>query len=211
MEKNEEFIKKLVSLYPQFVTYKKAGEIVFDDFNSYKKISIVLKGRIRESILSLNGDEFTFLVYRQNQIFGNFSCIVKQTRTSYIKALVNSTLLEIPFVFFNQLIKNNDEMKDIFITQICDSFSRLAYKFESLNTLSANKRFINFLINYYERNQTSLINLSIEAIGNSISCSRETIYKILRILIKKNLVVKNYNKIIINDINQLKDYYKHNM
>ncbi len=207
MTTTEELIKKTVdNLVKEFSSFLKTftkNQYIFYDFNDFHYVGIVIKGRVIEKLISKHGEEKTYLNYRQYQMFGNYKEIVKISRSSFAISHSTTQILLFPEKIFIKLLESREEIKILLYHQLLIDVNKLGHKFEVLNFESANKRFVSYLIRMSDIYNSTIINATVEEIGQNISTTRQTIHKMIKTLTEINLIEKKYSRIRILDKEKL--------
>ena len=113
------------------------------------------------------------------------------------------------------IIINNKTLKDIIKDNIhvrCFVYELMNNKMSMILTLMQNmlfndltKRLSDFIMEIYERDNNTEIKITQEKIAKNIGSSREGVSRMLKKFEKENLIVLSRKKIILKNINKLKN------
>lgn len=205
----EILIQTLTTKYHGYIKNYRSRDLIFNEFSGSHFFYIVLKGRVKEVLISKKGGEIILLVYSQNQCFGDFSFMDnKFARDTQAEALSYCKVLQLPLDIVAQLYETNKDFKTYVCENLLGYVQTLTNKFQNISFLSSKERFIQFLLIYTENHNSDSVPLTLNDIAISISCSRQIIYKTLHVLIDKGIVYKQYKKVVIRDRAALVRYLK---
>jgi len=90
----------------------KAGEILLQQGEHYKKISYIKKGLIRAYLIKNNGDEITTLIRWEDQFIASHDCILFDEPSRFMyQAIENTTLFEVDYDIAQNFIAKNPKLE----------------------------------------------------------------------------------------------------
>ena len=187
------------------VNYKKGQYITHSDEN-FTEVFFVLSGQVKVECLTEYGKIFLVDELSENEFVGKFSYMYEQDLLCDIKAISDVCLLKINKDTFDKLQQNAGFIK-IFLFK---TSKRMYYMYKKLmmkNLFSLEEILAFHLLNYSENDIFEF--KSISMLCDIFSISRKGLYNVINILVKKNLIRKNKNSIIIINKEQLSDLSIH--
>lgn len=186
--------------------YKK-DSMIFNNSNECLGMVKVISGKIRVYIMSDEGREINLFEIKSNEC-----CVIS---ASYIINKNNFKTNIIAEEDTDIIIINNKILKDIIKDNIhvrCLVYELMNNKMSMILTLMQNmlfndltKRLSDFLIKIYERDNDTEIKITQEDIAKNIGSSREGVSRMLKKFEKEDLIVLSRKKIILKNINKLKN------
>lgn len=90
----------------------KAGEILLQQGDHYKKISYIKKGLIRAYLIKSNGDEITTLIRWEDQFITSHDSILFDEPSRFMyQAIENTTLLEVDYDIAQNFLAKNPKLE----------------------------------------------------------------------------------------------------
>lgn len=193
------------------VKYKK-GDIIFSDGDLCHAIYVVEEGEVKLYKLGDDGKEHILHFAEPGDTFGGAPIFLEDGRyPAYAEAKTNLELLLIPKVMLLKLIRENHDIT----LKVLHSFSKyLNLLVETVNELSLEsvlKRVIKYLIKISKDGIKTtegivvLPKLTREELAAKLGTVREVLSRTLSLLNKKGLIGIKDKKIIIPDIEKLKE------
>ena len=181
--------------------------MIFNNSNECLGMVKVISGKIRVYIMSDEGREINLFEIKSNEC-----CVIS---ASYIINKNNFKTNIIAEEDTDIIIINNKILKDIIKDNIhvrCLVYELMNNKMSMILTLMQNmlfndltKRLSDFLIKIYERDNDTEIKITQEDIAKNIGSSREGVSRMLKKFEKEDLIVLSRKKIILKNINKLKN------
>ncbi len=144
---------KFVNLFKLFRHIKiksfKKGEILIAEGSLTKEVYFIRKGLVRSYVINGKGDEITFQLYAETNVFTNAHTILfdEKSRFNY-QALENVKLYTIDFDHFLKISSTNQELlhlnRNLFSKRI---IQRVFLRLESFALLTPEERYSEFLEN----------------------------------------------------------------
>ena len=185
-------------------TYKK-GSIVFNNSSSCLGLVNVLSGQIRAYLVSDEGKEVTiFKLDSNDQCVLSASCIIKQiTFDTQLVANEDTEVLIVPANVIEQLAYQNIELRCYLYERALDRFSDVVWNMQELLFKGLDSRVANYLINQYERTDSTIIKVTHEEIANDINSAREAVTRILKLFVQDGLIKLQKGVIELVDVDAL--------
>jgi CRP-like cAMP-binding protein len=208
MELNNVYIYDYIKEYLNeisVVNYEKGQYITRSDEN-FTEIFFILNGNVKVECITEYGKSFLVDELSENEFVGKISYMYEQNLFCDIKATSNVLLLKINQDTFCKLIKNSVFL-NIFLYK---SSSRVYYMYKKLmmkNLFSLEELFAFYLL---KNSQAGIFKFNKTSdLCNIIPISRKGLYNVINKLVKKNLIIKGKNSIIIIGKQQLFELSMH--
>ena len=187
-------------------TYTK-GSIVFDNSSSCLGLLNVISGQVRAYLVSDEGKEVTIFKLEDNDLCVlSASCIIKQiTFDTQLIANEDTEVLIVPANVIEQLAYQNIELRCYLYERALDRFSDVMWNMQELLFKGLDSRVANYLINQYERNDSTIIKVTHEEIANDINSAREAVTRILKLFVQDGLIKLQKGSIELVDVDVLYD------
>jgi CRP-like cAMP-binding protein len=202
----EYWIKEMPDVYlePCRLRLYKRGENIFKSDDSLRCVYIICNGIGMVSSSNIQGAEMQVVYVKERTTLGEMEAILKLKSMKYsANAFTDCTVLEIPYVYFNEWIANDynacKKLNQMFAEKLYHSSSTI----EQYHYLSAETRLIMLFIN----NGAGAIKETREELAKACGVNVRTIYRIMNKLAKENLVTLTHGKIKLSEkqIDQLQD------
>ena len=213
--KNNSLIQALEIVKTSKILKRSKSQSIFLKNNYSNNFYLIKKGVVNLSRVCESGNELTFNLLKENEIFGITPFLNKNTISRYSAfALTDVEIICIPINNLMNLIETNKDIRKEIIKGFTNIILQSEYKIEILNDTSKISKLISFLLfcsnKFGLRDEKGLkINLELthKSISDSIGSSRLTITRQLRKLKELGLIsIENKNIIIKN----LKEFKKNN-
>jgi CRP-like cAMP-binding protein len=210
-EKEKELLKKFlkrVSIFRNFsgdhldlivdnfriIRFGKGEDIVFQA-DEGTDLFVVLKGKVRVSLLGPEGDEFVLTTFRQGDFFGEMSLIDGKSRSANVVAEEESVLSSLKRDVFLETMKEKPSIAFDMLTALVDRLRHANDMIETLAFLDVNERIVKFLADTAriegERDEDGRYRVrkrTHNEIASNIGSSREAVSKALKVLAHKGMV-----------------------
>ena len=187
-------------------TYTK-GSIVFDNSSSCLGLLNVILGQVRAYLVSDEGKEVTIFKLEDNDLCVlSASCIIKQiTFDTQLVANEDTKVLIVPSNIIEDLAYMNIELRCYLYEKALARFSDVMWNMQELLFKGLDSRVANYLINQYERTDSTIIKVTHEEIANDINSAREAVTRILKLFVQDGLIKLQKGCIEIIDVDALYD------
>lgn len=187
------------------VRYSKGQYITRSD-EALTAVFFILSGTVKVECLTEYGRIFLVDELAENEFVGKFSYLYEQDFFCDIKATSDALLLKLDKDTFDKL-QGNPEFLKIFLYR---TSKRIYYMYKKLmmkSLFSLEEIFAFYLLKNAENDIFKFTNTS--ALCNMFPMSRKGLYNVMNMLVKKNLIRKEKNFIIILDKRQLVELSLH--
>lgn len=187
-------------------TYTK-GSIVFDNSSSCLGLLNVISGQVRAYLVSDEGKEVTIFKLEDNDLCVlSASCIIKQiTFDTQLVANEDTKVLIVPSNIIEDLAYMNIELRCYLYEKALARFSDVMWNMQELLFKGLDSRIANYLINQYERTDSTIIKVTHEEIANDINSAREAVTRILKLFVQDGLIKLQKGSIELVDVDALYD------
>lgn len=187
-------------------TYTK-GSIVFDNSSSCLGLLNVISGQVRAYLVSDEGKEVTIFKLEDNDLCVlSASCIIKQiTFDTQLVANEDTKVLIVPSNIIEDLAYMNIELRCYLYEKALARFSDVMWNMQELLFKGLDSRVANYLINQYERTDSTVIKVTHEEIANDINSAREAVTRILKLFVQDGLIKLQKGSIELVDVDALYD------
>ena len=187
-------------------TYSK-GSIVFNNSSSCLGLLNVISGQVRAYLVSDEGKEVTIFKLEDNDLCVlSASCIIKQiTFDTQLVANEDTKVLIVPSNIIEDLAYMNIELRCYLYEKALARFSDVMWNMQELLFKGLDSRVANYLINQYERTDSTIIKVTHEEIANDINSAREAVTRILKLFVQDGLIKLQKGSIELVDVDALYD------
>ena len=186
--------------------YKK-GSLIYNNLNECLGMTKVIIGKIRVYIMSNEGREINLFEVKDKECcVMSASCIInKNNFKTNIIAEQDSTIIVISNRILKSIVENNIYVRCYIYEIMNNRMSEILILMQNMLFNDLSKRLSEYLIKIYEKNNNVEVTITQEEISKNIGASREGVSRILKKLEKENLISILRKKIILKDINKLKN------
>ncbi|MBI5055465.1 MAG: Crp/Fnr family transcriptional regulator [Nitrospirae bacterium] len=219
-EKEKQLIEKFLRRVPLFSSFSdKHLNNIIDDFKiiSVKKgddvvfqsdegtdLFIVLKGKVKASLLGPDGEEFVLTTFNEGDFFGEMSLIDGKSRSANIMAEAATSLAVLKRDRFIGTMKQDPSIAINLLSILVERLRKSDEVIESLVFLDVSERLMRFLMHNAvkeggrDKNGTFKIKkYTHKELASSIGASREAVSKALKVLSTKGTVTENEGYFLI--------------
>lgn len=176
-----------------------------------KTIYFLKTGRVKISKYLSDGSEKIIAIINPGEIFGEMALFDEEERTDYAVTLEPSLICAINKNEFAEFVQKNPVL-NLRLTKLFGlKLKNFSERIEDLIFKDANQRIISFLIRYAEKNGKIIGEqifvkpfLKHQNIGQLTACSRQTVNYLLTDLREKKIIDFDRNKLVINQMGELK-------
>ena len=185
--------------------YKK-GSLIYNNLSECLGMTKVITGKIRVYIMSNEGREINLFEVKDKECcVMSAECIInKNNFKTNIIAEEDSTIIVINNRSLKTILENNIHVKCYIYELMNNRMSKILTLMQNMLFNDLSKRLSEYLINMHENNNQEIL-ITQEEIAKNIGASREGVSRMLKKLEKENLIVVSRKKLIIKDINNLKN------
>jgi CRP-like cAMP-binding protein len=200
---SEEHLKNIVNDFST-LTVAKGKDIVFQS-DEGTDLFIVLKGLVKVSLLSTDGQELVLTNFRAGDFFGEMSLIDGRSRSANVVAEEETSLGVLHREKLLISMKNDPVIAFDFLTAIVERLRKSDEMIETLAFLDVNERLIKFLVRsakdeggqdedgWYRTKKRTHLDLAA-----NIGSSREAVSKALKVLAFKEAIIEKDGSFLIS-------------
>mgnify|MGYP003300892405 CR=1 FL=1 len=181
------------------------GTIVHNGSVDCTGILLVVKGQLRAYILSDEGREISiYRLFERDMCLFSASCIMNSIQFDItIEAEKDTDFLLIPAELYKQLMTQSVAVANYTNEIMATRFSDVMWLIEQLLWKSFDKRLAEYLFNECDLEQSNVLNVTHETIGNHLGNPREVVTRMLRYFQSEGMVALNRGSITIIDREKL--------
>lgn len=201
---------KIVAAQCQWSTYGK-NQIVLDEKDSSTDVFFVIEGSVSAKGFSLNGKEVTYTFISQGEMFGEFAAIDNQTRSASIQSMEDAVIARMSSADFKSVLHAYPQVAVRFAEHLVQKLRYLTNRVFEFSTMSVGYRLHAELLRYCMESGIKDNTAQIEPapthyeIAARISTHREAVSRHLSQLETAGIVEASRKRIIVLDVNQLRD------
>lgn len=201
-EKDIEVISRIIYVN----TYAK-GEVVFQEGERGDSLYIVLKGQVKVCLYDEDGREYILAAIGRDGFFGELALIDELPRSANVITLENSELLIIRRHEFTRLLLENPSITIAILKVLSRRLREADERIKWLAFLSVEGRVLRYLLAVAEKSGVRVKDyIIIEKgptqieIASSCGCSRETVSRMIKSLVKKGIVSVRKRQYTLNAV-----------
>ena len=180
---------KLLTKYPQYLEKRtfKPQETIFLENDTCISVGIVKSGEISIKSYFASGKEVTYNVLEEGQMFGNN--LIFSSTPRYRGDVISQKHSEIWFISRGnllKLLKQDDELLVLYLTQQSDFSKSLNFKIKLLTISSAEDR----LTYYLTFNKGKITYKSITKLANELYLTRESLSRTITKMVKEKKITQ---------------------
>lgn len=183
----------------------KKGTVLHNGSDDCTGLILIISGQLRAYMLSDEGREVTlYRLFERDFCLFSASCIMKSIQFDItIEAEKDSTILLIPAKIYKQIMENSAPLSNFTNEIMADRFSDVMWLMDQIMWKSLDKRLASFLLEEMAIEDTTILKLTHEAIGNHLGTAREVITRMLRYFQSEEIVKLSRGTIEILDTDAL--------
>ena len=199
--------KQLVEVSVYTEKYNK-GMLMHRTEDSCKGLMTVLMGVLRTYILSEEGREVTlFRVQSEEVCVLSASCLLDSiTFDVLIEAAVDTEVLVLPSAVLKQLTEKNPYVELYLYKAATEKFSDVMWTMQQILFLKIDQRVAQFLWDEMIQKNSMTLSLTHDEIAKYIGSAREVVTKVLKYMVKEDVVELKRGAIIILDKEKLRAF-----
>jgi len=201
-EKDIEVISRIIYIN----TYAR-GEVVFQEGEKGDSLYIVLKGQVKVCLYDEDGREYILAAIGKDGFFGELALIDELPRSANVITLENSELLIIRRHEFTRLLMENPTITIAIVRVLSRRLREADERIKWLAFLSVEGRILKYLLGVGERAGVKVKDYVIIEkgptqieIASSCGCSRETVSRMMKSLVKKGIVSVRKRQYTLNAV-----------
>lgn len=184
------------------------GMLMHRTEDSCKGLITVLNGQLRTYILSEEGREVTlFRVNAEEVCVLSASCLMDTiTFDVLIEATEDTEVLVLPAAILNQVVQQNPYMELFLYKSATEKFSDVMWTMQQILFLKIDQRVAQFLWDEMIQKSNMTLLLTHDEIARYIGSAREVVTKVLKYMVKEQVLELKRGTIIILDKEKLRGY-----
>ncbi|AET69296.1 cAMP-binding protein [Desulfosporosinus orientis DSM 765] len=190
--------------------FKKKGEIFITPDDILNGIYVLLKGRIKYLLYSLDGREKIIFIGEPVCIIGDVPTYDRRPAGTFVTALMDLELVFIEYHTVIEAIDNNPDFSKYFITSICNKTRGLMAEMGEQCFQDAESKVLKIIIQFakhygdFEKEMIKInFPLSQQFIGNLASLNRVTTARVLKSLREEDIIDIENGKYILKRVSLL--------
>lgn len=201
-EKDMEVVSKII-----FVNTYSKGEVVFQEGEKGDSLYIILKGQVKVCLYDEDGREYILAAIGKDGFFGELALIDELPRSANAITLENSELLIIRRHDFTRLLMENPTITIAILKVLSRRLRETDERIRWLAFLSVEGRILKYLLSVGEKEGVKVKDyIIIEKgptqidIASSCGCSRETVSRMIKSLVKKGILSVRKRQYTLNAV-----------
>lgn len=189
-------------------------EFIFFENDDDKKLYILVKGRVKLSMLSPDGKEKVLTILQEGDILGEMSLFDQDPHPLTAEVIEDARLVILSYNNLEAIILKNPGLAIKIIEALAKKTRLLTSQIRELVFQNAEERLASFLLRFAEsfgvkdRKGTIIdIILTHQEIANLLGSSRVTVTKLINQFIDEKIINISKRKIVILDQNKLEDKF----
>jgi len=194
-------------------SWKRVGrqELIIDRQSESREVYFIVAGKVRVVNYSLSGREVTFDDLIAGSHFGELAALDSQPRSANVVAIEPTTVASLTHETFRELLQEHPEVAMRILVHMARIIRASTERIMDLSTLGANNRVYAELLRLAkpgirDDNTATVQPIPIHGdIASRVSTTRETVARVLGDLSRIDLVKREDDKLVINDVEKLED------
>jgi CRP/FNR family transcriptional regulator, cyclic AMP receptor protein len=190
----------------------KKGEYIYLPEQSSDKIFFIVEGRVKIGNIGDNGKEITKAILNNGEVFGELSMIGEEKRRDFAYAMEESTACVLTSDEMNKLMKDHSSISMFFMKVMGSRVLEMENRLESLVFKDSRSRIVEYLLDLLKRRGQRVGYewvvrkfITHQEIANLTATSRQTVTTVLNELRTKELITFNRKRLLIRDLDKLKE------
>ncbi|MBC8414006.1 Crp/Fnr family transcriptional regulator [bacterium] len=190
---SEDNLQKLIKDF-QFMCVDRGDDIVFQD-DEGTDLYIVIRGRVKVSLLGMEGNDFTLASLKEGDFFGEMSLIDGKARSANVIAEEDTCMASLKRDKFLSSMNSNPVIAIDLLNALVQRLRKADDLIETLAFLGVSERLAKYI---YETAKTEsgvsgrgtlkMKKRTHQDLASNIGSSREAVSKALKVLMHKNLI-----------------------
>ncbi len=184
--------------------FAKGAVILHQEEESFD-LYIIVKGKVRVSLMDLDGREVVLDILEKGDFFGELSLLDNRSRSAMVTAMTDVKLMFIERDTFRRIVRENADIAINLLSVMASRLRRSTEMIETLTFLDVSGRVAKFLMETARENGEKMPHgfLKIKGpthqmIANRIGASREAVTKAIKSLVSNGLISVNGKDVIIS-------------
>lgn len=189
-----------------------AGEQILDQASDSRDAFFVVEGRVRIVIYSLSGREITFDDLDGGSHFGELAAIDGLPRSASVMSVTDTLIAALPPEQFLSVCQEHPGISLQVMRHLALLVRTATARIMDLSTLGANNRVHADLLRLARRNgdnETNVASISPipvhSDVASRVSTTRETVARVMNDLVRKEILERRKNELVILDVERLED------
>lgn len=181
------------------------GEVLHGGSSNCTGLILVVSGQARAYTVSESGREITlYRLFERDICLFSASCIMNSIQFDITVAAEKDTeVLIIPPKIYKSIMEISAPLANYTNEVMASRFSDVMWLVEQIMWKSFDKRLADFLLNEANIENTKILNITHEAIGNHLGSPREVVTRMLKYFVSEGLVRLSRGTVEITDENGL--------
>jgi CRP/FNR family cyclic AMP-dependent transcriptional regulator len=178
------------------ISVKKGEDIVFRS-DEGTDLYIVLKGKVKVSLVGAEGNEFVLTTFNEGDFFGEMSLIDGRSRSANVIAEEDAFIGVLRRDGFLNTVKHTPAIAFDLLVALVERLRKADDMIETLAFLDVHERVVRFLVQDAKKNGEidrrgfyKIKKRTHQDIASNIGSSREAVSKILKVLIHKHAIIE---------------------
>ncbi len=189
--------------YAFFTKRIKRNQIIYLMGDPASEIFLIQKGRVRVSVISLDGKEKTVEMIRQGGFFGELCLCPEGRRTDQAVAFEECHLASVKARMFFELLNSKPEIVGYFLSFFCKKISDARVQIDELSSNNETMRFAKLLLKLGkkngDKNGKTHLNLSQEELARMLATDRPAVSALLGRFKREGLIDYKRQQITIDE------------
>ena len=206
-EKLSDIEKALMEQTTYTETYNK-GMLMHRTEDSCKGLMTILSGQLRTYILSEEGREVTLFRVNAGEVCVlSASCLMDTiTFDVLIEATEDTEVLVLPTTTLNHIVQQNPYIELFLYKSATEKFSDVMWTMQQILFLKIDQRVAQFLWDEMVQKNSMTLSITHDEIAKNIGSAREVVTKVLKYMVKENVLELKRGTITILDKEKLRGY-----
>ena len=184
------------------------GMLMHRTEDSCKGLITVISGQLRTYILSEEGREVTLFRVNAGEVCVlSASCLMDTiTFDVLIEATIDTEVLVLPSAILNQVMQQNTQVELFLYKSATEKFSDVVWTMQQILFLKIDQRVAQFLWDEMVQKNSMTLSLTHDEIARFIGSAREVVTKVLKYMVKEQVLELKRGTVIILDKEKLRVY-----
>lgn len=186
------------------------NEVIFHQGDAGDSLHIVASGQIKILLLSAEGEEAIIATLRPGDFFGELALLDGAPRSATAVAVDPAETLVLPRAVFRELLERSEGLRDALLTGLAHELRRLTGQVEELYFLDLAGRLATRLTRLAREAQPQAEHevrldwpFTQSDLASMIGGSRQSVNRLLSLLVEDGLVRIEPDHLVITDVNEL--------
>ena len=132
-----------------------AGQVIFSRGDTSRDVFLVLEGKVRLSVVSLEGRELSFSLAEPGAVFGEIAALDGGARTADATAVVAGEAASLSRADLGRLISAHPGLRDAVLSTLCERLRATTLQLESVALMPLETRAARLLLAFARRSGTA--------------------------------------------------------